>query len=102
MLRPTTIIRPASAAALILAEACGGTAAVAHVPTVARTQTPAPALTQAPTLTLAATPTESVPPPEPEPPPPPPPKMVLHLGDSMAGGYGGLTTARADKVPAPG
>ena len=42
-----------------------------------------------------ATPPAPAPPPQAhvEPAPPPAPKVVLHLGDSMVGGYGGLTRA---------
>ena len=48
---------------------------------------------------LATPPAAARPPPPPaesvvaEPSPPPAPKLVLHLGDSMVGGYGGLTRA---------
>jgi acyl-CoA thioesterase-1 len=72
----------------------------ASAPAVA-TATPT-RVTAARTATTVATPppppppveTQQAPPPPPPPDPtPPPPKVVLHLGDSMVGGYGGLTKA---------
>ncbi|HEX4516686.1 MAG TPA: SGNH/GDSL hydrolase family protein, partial [Polyangiaceae bacterium] len=100
--RATTITRPASAAALILAEltltiGCGSSSP----PPKTATQTPAPTQTQTVAPEPSQTATTDAPTP-PEPLPPPPPKLVLHLGDSMVGGYGGLTKALAEKFHALG
>jgi hypothetical protein len=64
-------------------------AAIVDVPTP-----PLPSASVGASITASASVSGSV---EHPPPPPPSPKVVLHLGDSMVGGYGGLTKALEGK-----
>jgi lysophospholipase L1-like esterase len=88
------------AAVASLALACAGVvdcASPARAPEAAAVARGPAAPARAPQRTATGTAPAPPPPTHVEPAPPPAPKVVLHLGDSMVGGYGGLTRALEGK-----
>lgn len=82
---------------LLILCACGGATPAnesgAAAPTSPPNPAPAPTAAAPPAESASATASASAPPNAPAPTLPPPPKVVLHAGDSMVGGPGGLARA---------